>query len=40
MTDVEGTVVDTDVFSLLFVRSSSADSRAVAWRDVLGIDAS
>jgi predicted nucleic acid-binding protein len=36
MTDVEGTVVDTDVFSLLFVSSSSADSRAVAWRDVLG----
>ena len=35
MTALAATVVDTDVFSVLYLRRSSADPRAVRWREQL-----
>lgn len=35
MTVLAATVVDTDVFSVLYLRRASADTRAVRWREQL-----
>lgn len=35
MTEPTATVVDTDVFSLLFIRRNSRDNRATGWRQKL-----
>lgn len=35
MSDLQATLVDTDAFSLLFVRRGSSDPRVAGWRELL-----